>query len=355
MRMIVTITLVALTAALPARAAAVDRGTADRVRYLMGTTCRIAACHPAPGAAGAAIEEAFAEIARWESILSDWVDTSELSRLNAAAGRGAVPCSADLFAFLLEAGRFVERTGGAFDPSGGALVDIYDLRGNGRWPSSGEVSATLLRAGWRRVTLNEESRTVHLDAVGLRLDPGAIGKGWALDAAAARLRRSGVLWALLNFGGQVLAIGSGPDRNGFQVEVPVGSRASKRKASLRLIDASVSTSANDERGLIVDGTPLGHILDMRTGLPVTGMASVTVMAPSATIADVWSTALFVLGPRDGVASAARAGVEALFTLQAQESPDIVMTPGFRRMLSPDPAGETSASPVLFPALTQGER
>ncbi len=320
----------------------------DRARYLMGTVCRIAAAHPEPGRAAALAEEAFAEIARWEAILSDYDPESELSRLNASAASGPFACSPELFAFLAEGASLAASTSGSFDPTVGALVDLYDVRGAGRWPPAGEVAAALGRTGYRRLEIDPSTRTARFLSQGMRLDPGAMGKGFALDAAAAILRAGGVEWALLDFGGQVLAVGAGPDGCGFPVEVASSGRSIPSRLEIRLRDASAATSANDERGRTPEGKPLGHIFDPRTGEPARGVVSVTVVAPTATLADALSTALFVLGPGEGPALAERAGVKALYTVEESGVLRAHPTPGFGRYFIKQCAGGAPASPALEP-------
>ncbi len=226
-------------------ALAADQRHAPRVRWTMGTLCEI----DAPGAPAGAVSAAFAEIERWDRILSLYKDESEASALNRAAGTGPVAVSAELYAAVETALSLARETGGAFDP-------------------------TLRRAGWRTLRLDDKARTIILPA-GTSLDFGGVGKGWALDRAAAGLKAAGVTRARFNFGGQILALGKWP------VTIP-------GRAKLLLIeDASVSVSGNSERP--------GHIISPFNGRPVLGPGAVAVVLSSAAAADAWSTALFVLG------------------------------------------------------------
>lgn len=321
----------------PARAEA-----AERARYLMGTVCRIAADHRLPGRTAPAIEAAFDEIARWESILSDYDDGSELSRLNASE-TSTFRCSPDLLGFLSLSLSLAAETDGAFDITVGPLIDLYALRSRGRWPPAAEIEGALKRTGWRRLLLDPEAATARFQAEGMRLDPGAAGKGFALDAAARVLRGNGVRWAMLDFGGQILDVGGGPGGCGVPVEIAAEGRESPARRLIHLREASASTSANDERGLIVEGRPLGHILDPRSGRPAEGLLSVTVVAPTGALADALSTALFVMGPDEGAAAASRLGVEALFTMKGGRGRRYLSTPGFERLTRDPCAAEPPAS------------
>lgn len=329
-------------AAVPERAHVVERA-----RYLMGTVCRISALPEGPGDTAAIVERAFDEIARIESVLSDYDPGSELSILN-AAGRGTHRVSIDLASFLESSLAISKVTAGAFDVTVGPLVDLYALRTGGRWPSPDEIRLALRRCGWAKVAIEGTGGEVRFFEDGVKLDPGGIGKGIALDAAARILREEGVHDALLDFGGQVLAVGSGSGGCGFRVDVAIEGREDVLDRPLFLADASASTSANDERGLIVDGRPLGHILDPRTGRPAAAARSVTVVAPTATRADAFSTALFVMGPDEGLEAARRLGVEALFVTETNGAPAIRTTPRFMEFQREPCAGPAPAAPATFP-------
>lgn len=304
--------LLAATAGLSASAAADGVREAERGRWLMGTRCLVSVGHRDEARAAALAGAALDEIARWESILSDWDPRSELSRLNSAPP-APFACSPDLFQFLEAATDLARRTGGAFDITVGPLVELWDLRGAGRIPSPAGIARALESVGSGRILLDPLSRTARL-AAGMRLDPGAIGKGWALDAAAGILRKGGAEWALLDFGGQILAVGSGPDGCGFPVRAAAGGRDVRDAPVLKLRDASASTSSNEERAVPAEGETIGHILDPRTGRPARGLAGVTVVAPGGALADALSTALFVAGADEGARLAEREQVAALFAL-----------------------------------------
>lgn len=251
----------------------------------MGTTLRAAVCAPSQAAGLAASEAAFAEVRRMERVLSSWTDRSEIGRLNAAAGagRGRLEVTGELYGLLAEAGDWVRQTAGAFDPAVGALVDAWQLRGEGRVPSESELATALAATGWRHLVLADSPYVVP-GPRGWWLDTGGFGKGTALRNAAALLRQAGVASAELDFGGQLMVLGD------EQIVAVADPRQRLRGVlQLRLRDASVSTSSQSERGL--------HILDPRTGTPVPAWGSVTVVAADAMTADVLSTALFVMGPR----------------------------------------------------------
>ncbi len=196
---------------------------------------------------------------------------------------------------MQEALRAAELTGGAYSPAVGALVSAYDLRGDGRWPTEVERRRAVALARPQGVHYDPRTRTLRLDA-GVTLDLDGIAKGFALDRAAAALRARGVEDALLNFGGQLLVIG--PPGGAPAREALVGSPFDPGASvlSVRIRDASLSTSANTERVRMVAGREAGHLLDPRTGELVRLSGSVTILASTGAMADALSTAWAVDGP-----------------------------------------------------------
>ncbi len=241
-----------------------DNSPVMRVRWLMGTLCEMTAFgEDAP----AALTSAFDEIGRLERILSTFIEDSEVSGLNRSKGAQEVPVSADLWDILARSLEIARLSGGSFDPTFASA------------PGS---------RGYAGVKMFPERRAVSL-APGVRLDFGAIGKGYALDAASRVLREEGIGSAFINFGGQTLAFGSPPEGGAWPIQVAApgdcGDDRCPSVLKLRLSGRSVSTSGLSERP--------GHILDPRTGAEVKNKGSVTVIAASAAEADAWSTALFV--------------------------------------------------------------
>lgn len=256
-----------------------DRIAADdpvvQERYVMGTTCRITAYGTTED-----VDAAFDEIRRWDRILSIYDPESELSRFNAAGGGEP---TADLRAFLDACADFHSRTRGAFDPTVGPAVRAWGfLDRQYRVPPDNELAALVV--GWERV---ERTGPVRMPS-GMEIDPGAIGKGWAIDRAAEVLRARGVTRALLDFRSTALAMGG---EWTFEIEATCG--------QVIVRDRAISTSALTDNAFEQDGRRYGHILDPRTRRPVDGMYSVTVLAPTATAADALSTGFFVLG-RDSI-------------------------------------------------------
>ncbi|MEE8143690.1 MAG: FAD:protein FMN transferase [Planctomycetota bacterium] len=231
-----------------------------RVRYLMGTVLH-AVCYGERARTEPALRRAFAEVARLEKLLSTYLPKSEISRVNRDGVKHPVRVSEDTFACIEAALCFARGTDGAFDP-------------------------TLVKNGYRSIALDPGARSVHILRKDLQLDLGGIGKGYALDRAAAVLRAQGVNRALLNFGGQVLALDPPPGAKAWLVGIRAPHQGNDVLGTYEVVRASVSTSAAYERG--------HHVINLHTGLPATTL-SATVCVASATAADALSTALDVLG------------------------------------------------------------
>ena len=246
--------------------------------------------------------------------LSTWGTESELARFLAAPAGERVELTALLAQELSAAERLSRLTDGAFDPSIGALTRAWGLRRGGRTPSAEELVRAKAACGAELWDI--DGRSAVRSAHGLLIDEGGFGKGAALDQALLRLAEDGVMSATLNLGGQLAFLGAETR------VVPIADPRDRGDIVLEITveGGSVATSANTERS--------GHLLDPRTGSPAKDFGSVTVWAESALAADALSTALFVLGPQDGLALAERMeGVEAVFIEQGKFGRKVSVTSG----------------------------
>ena len=303
----------------------------------MGTTLR-AEVTGDRSVATAAIQQAFDTVAALELVLSTWREDSEIAALNRARPGEAVPLSRELAGMLAEVESWWRRTGGAFDPAIGPLVDAWDLRGKGRVPGGPSLAQARSASGLEQFVFQhgDAGTIARRRTPGGWLDTGGFGKGAALRAAAAKLRVAGIASAALNFGGQVAFLGAGPERGSWLVPVAHPADRGRPVVALRVAHASVSTSAQSERYVSVNGIRYGHILDPRTGRPVTPWGSVTVVNPDPLAADVLSTALFVLGPEAGSAFARQHGIAALFLVQRGGELQSIVTPALRPLVAGSP-------------------
>jgi thiamine biosynthesis lipoprotein len=287
--------------------ARVCRSQADQ--SLITATRRAMACQfqiALPATQPRAIETASAAldlIDELEGQMTVYCETSEVSRINALAAFAPVCVESRLFELFELAARVTAETDGAFDIAAGAIVKAWGFfRGPKCVPDPNELARAMECVGSHHVALHSGSRTIAFDRPGVELNLGAIGKGYALDRAREVIEsRSDAPSALLH-GGQssILAIGSFDDEassaKGWLVAIGHPQRQGDPIAKLRLRDCALGTSGATIQFFEASGRRWGHILDPRTGWPVAGQTCVSVIAPSAALADALSTAFFILGP-----------------------------------------------------------
>ncbi|HEY1251783.1 MAG TPA: FAD:protein FMN transferase [Thermoanaerobaculia bacterium] len=322
-------------------AAASPRTLVERRVASMGTSLDVAIVAPTRDAGLDASEIVVAEARRVEDLLTTWRD-SPLARLNAAPPGVDVPVGQEIVHVLTEVFEWARRTGRAFDPTVAPLLRAWDLRGVGRIPAASELIAAVAATGPEHFHISLKPGSVARLDPSAAIDEGAWGKGYALDRAGQRLAAAGVADALIDLGGQALALGRDASGDAWRIGVADPRDRERPVVLLSLTDVSSSTSANSERRRTVNGRRIGHELDPRTGEPAPDFGSATVVAPSGLVADVLSTAFFVLGPVEGLALSGRLraeGVpqEVLFLIERDGGLEAVASPGFSRyVVSADP-------------------
>jgi thiamine biosynthesis lipoprotein len=241
-------------------------------------------------------ERVFGIVDELESLLSNYQPQSELSRINRTAGTAAVTTDPETFRFLKESLAWSARSDGAFDITVGRLMKAWGFfRSTGHVPSDVELERVRAKTGWKHVVLEAGQRTVRFTVPGLELDPGGIGKGFAVDAAVEALRADGVRGALLSAGSSTMyGLGAPPGERGWTVRVPDPGHRGRAISTVILHDTSLSTANCSEKHFVVAGHQYCHIMDPRTLRPVEGRVQATVIAPSATDSDALSNAAFVL-------------------------------------------------------------
>jgi FAD:protein FMN transferase len=242
---------------------------------------------------------AFDEIDRLEALLSNYRPSSELSRIGREAGAAPVVTDPETFRFLDRSIYWSRVSNGAFDITVGPLLRAWGFFFHqGRVPSQAQLNALRDKVGWKNIALDPQTRTVSfINHQAMELDPGSIGKGFAVDSVARLLRDQGVTSAFISAGGSTLyAIGVIPGTAGWPVDIPDPRTPGKIAASILLKDTSLSTGACTQKFFIKNGHRYCHIFDPRTMRPVEGMLQTTVIDPSATDSDALSTVVFVLGP-----------------------------------------------------------
>jgi thiamine biosynthesis lipoprotein len=267
-----------------------------QVRKIMGTFCEIQVYHADAPVAERAIADALDEMQRVDRLLSNYNPASELSAMNRDAGRAAFRASDELFGFVRRCHDYFTLTQGAFDPTVGPLVRAWGFfTPRPTKPPEPQIAAAKSVSGFAKVRLDGVTHTVAYAVPGIEIDPGGIGKGYAVDMAVAVLRRAGISSALVSAGGSSFyAIGHPPDRQAWTLGIGDPSNRERPVRTVRLRDASVSTSGVSERFVVVDGHRYSHIFDPRSGDPVEGMCQVSVVAGTATESDALTKAAFIL-------------------------------------------------------------
>ncbi len=286
-------------------ASAVRAQTLERFEFehgAMGTKFRIVLYAQDTTDANRAAAAAFRRVDQLDGTLSDYDPSSELSRLSNTAGTaGWVSVGDDLWSVLLRSARLAAVTDGAFDVTVGPLTRLWRWANRrGVLPDEERIAHARAAVGHRLIQFDRLSQRVRLVAPGMRLDVGAIGKGFAADAALVVLTRSGISRALIDAGGDIVASHPPPGTPGWRVEVPKVDDGTVGSEMVWLSDGAIATSGDTYRYVEVDGVRYSHILDPTTGLGLTERRIATVLAPTAAVADALASAVSVLGPIKGI-------------------------------------------------------
>jgi FAD:protein FMN transferase len=269
----------------------------QEARRLMWTKFEIAAYGADRARLAEAADAAFEEIERLDRQMSNYSETSELTYINRNAARTDVVVDKELFDLLKLSVEYSRATGGAFDITVGPLMKAWGFfNGQGRVPGSDELASVMARVGSKHVRLNSQTRAIRFDNEGVELDLGGIAKGYAVDKAAQILRESGVTSALITSGSSsICAIGSPPNQTAWRVEVSDPLDRSRPLTRIELKDQSISTSGCHERSFTLGGKTYCHIMDPRTGHPIEGLLSATIITPRGVEAEALSKAVLVSG------------------------------------------------------------
>lgn len=324
--------LALLAGAVPLAAVTVERQVAA-----MGTTLRIEVEIAGDRAEALAMAEAMIDaVAATEARLSTWRDTSELARINRAPVGEWV--ETDAYDEVSAAAKCWRETDGAFHPALGRLVKAWDLRGTGKVPTDADLAAA--RAGLADLGLEADGHPNRVRRTAeILIEEGGFGKGAGLDAALDALERLPLKGRLrfvrLDLGGQMAWASAG-----HPVTVDLADPRDRSRPVLGLANdlrrASLASSSNSEKRFTFHGKSFGHVLDPRTGSPSPDFGSVAVVAETGLDADCLSTALFVMGPEEGMRwlAGSRGAVEAIFLVVDGERLRARLTPGLTGRVRP---------------------
>ncbi len=299
--------------------AACKRGAADLLLsgQTMGTTYTIVAVEPRTGldeqALKAAIDIALTDV---DHKMSNWNTTSEISKINALSSNAPHTLSADMLTLMKAANEVHKASDGQFDLTLGPLIDLWGFgtqKPTGRVPSDRDV-ATAMQSVGQTAAISLEANTLTKSHDSTQMYLSAIGKGFGVDRLGETLRAFGVTDFMVEIGGDIITSGQNAEAVPWQIaiETPDARQRSFLKV-LSVSDLGMATSGDYRNYFEQDGIRYSHILDAKTGRPVThATASVTVLTRSAMLADAWATALLVLGREHGMEIAKRQNLAALF-------------------------------------------
>ena len=310
----------------------------ESVEPHMGTLVKITLYAADEDEARAAFAAGFSRVRELDDILSDYKPGSELNRITTSAVGTAVGGSRDLVRVLAASQDLAAATGGAFDITQGPVTRLWrEARAARRLPDDNELRDASARSGYRKLHVDPAAGTVTVDRAGMRLDAGAIGKGYAASEALAVLTARGVRSALVAVSGDLAFSSAPPGAYGWRVHLHSIDLASEVPTVVELTNAAVSTAGASEQHLDAGGRRYSHIVDPATRTGVTDDITVTVVAKHGLDADGLDTAVSVLGVEKGLAL-------------IESRPDTAAL-----IVQRTPAGAKLVTSVRFRALVNGQR
>lgn len=285
------------------RSGNLDQGTRELLRLeesldAMGTTYTVALYGYSDNQMEAAVEAAFNEVRRLDRMMSNYRPDSELTEVNRYAAERPVKVTPEFFELLADCMEYSRESEGAFDITVGPLMKVWGFyKGTGHLAPKESVARALKKVGYKNVILDRENHSVRFAQPGVELDPGGIGKGYAVDRMTDILKDNGITSALVSAGGSsIYALGApGNNDKGWEVKIRDPKNARKTIEDVYLKNQSMSTSGSYEKFFEADGRIYSHIMDPRTGFPAQGMLSASVITPRTLDSEAWTKPYFILG------------------------------------------------------------
>jgi len=273
-----------------------------RSQYLMGTIVFVTGVASTEEVAKKAVAAGLAEIRRIERFMSTWIPTSELSKVNAAAGKHPVTVSPENMEVLKASLRMATLTEGGLNIAVGPAVAAWNVSQEGRVPSQEELDAVRPLISLANIVLDEKAGTVFLKQEGMQIDVGGIGKGFTADLVVAVMQAAGATAGVVALSGDIKTFGRMPDQERFVFGIQHPRKEQGHVlGQIELENEAVSTAGDYQRFIMKDGIRYHHILDPATLQPARGCQSVTIIAKDGVMADGLDTGIFVMGPEKGMA------------------------------------------------------
>ncbi len=269
---------------------------------LMGNRFEISVVTDDEEWANARIDEAVSEIKRIEKLLTTFDENSQTNLINQQAGIEAVKVDREVFNIIQRSLRISQLTQGAFDITYGSIdKKLWNFDQNMKSLPDPNTAKQLVRLiNYRNVILDETNSTVFLKEKGMRIGFGGIGKGYAAECAKKIMQEKGVSSGIVNASGDLTAWGYQPDGKPWTIGIANPDKTGQAFSHLEITDMAVATSGNYEKFVMIDGKKYSHTINPKTGLPVTGIKSVTIISPNAEIADAMATPVMIMGISVGI-------------------------------------------------------
>jgi len=269
---------------------------------LMGCKFEITATANDKSTAQKAILVGITEIRRIESLISEWDTTTQTSTINKMAGVAPVKVDKELYDLIYRCKKISSLTNGAFDITFASMDKIWNFdKKEHQLPDSAIVKKASEHINWENIILNAQNQTVFLKEKGMKIGFGAIGKGYSANKAKAEMQKiNGVLGGIVNASGDLLAWGKSNNPKGWSIQIADPKNINKPLAWLRLNNMSIVTSGDYEKFFSNTGKRYSHIINPKTGYPITGIKSVTIICPDAELSDALATSVCVLGVNQGI-------------------------------------------------------
>ncbi|MGB5691262.1 MAG: FAD:protein FMN transferase [Flavobacteriaceae bacterium] len=279
-----------------------SRVTVQRTLEIMGAKYEFTLVVPNEEIGYINIEEAASEIKRVEKMISSWIPESETSLINENAGISPVKVSDELFKLIDRCIKISEITDGAFDISYGPLTELWRFDGSMQYlPTPEEIRRCVDRVGYDRIYLNTLERTVFLKKPGMKLNFGGVGKGYSVDRAKELLISKGVLAGMINASGDITTWGTKSTGEKWLIGIENPGWRKNIFTWIPIVESSVSITANYKKYVMMNGKRYSHIINPKTGYPVTGIDKVAVLSKTSELCDALATAVVILGKENGLA------------------------------------------------------
>ena len=273
----------------------------SRLVTLMGSRFQITLVDKDSISAERNIDKAIAEITRIENLISEWRPETQISQVNQNAGIKPIKVDKEVFDLTKKGLYFSKLTDGAFDISIVAMDKIWKFDDSmNELPSEQAIKESVRNVGYQNIILDSTNSTIFLKNPGMKIGFGSIGKGYAADKTRDLMKSMGVKAGIIDASGDISTWGTQPDGKPWAIGINNPFNDHKMAAILYFKENAVTTSGSYEKYAEIHGKRYSHIMNPKTGYPSTGLTSVTITGPNATMANGFSTSVMVLGEKDGL-------------------------------------------------------